>query len=269
MSWRLSGGLARQPTGDSTIRRSSPVGSGTALVEQAARTGRWGDHYDHPQSPLFRYVRNSRHRQGKGMIVPLRFNPPPTWPPVPQGWTPPAGWQPDPAWGPVPDGWQLWVEQNDQPVPGQAAPTATTTKIPIFGARAKARQLAADVRRLTEEAASLRLDVVWLKAALERLGALTVAELEQRRDQLENGIAQQTAALQQQRVEHAAQLERQAAEIAERSRTEVAAAEARKLELEGQLRLEIAYRNVISVLTGLHFDTISALHDGAQARPEG
>jgi hypothetical protein len=46
--------------------------------------------------------------------VGLRFNPPPGWPPVPEGFTPPPGWQPDPSWPPPPPGWQLWVS-DDQP----------------------------------------------------------------------------------------------------------------------------------------------------------
>ena len=43
-----------------------------------------------------------------------RLNPPPGWPPVPDGFVPPPGWQPDPAWPPVPAGWQLWVQDNAQ-----------------------------------------------------------------------------------------------------------------------------------------------------------
>ena len=39
-----------------------------------------------------------------------RLNPPPGWPPVPEGWTPPPGWQPDPAWPDPPPGWKLWIE---------------------------------------------------------------------------------------------------------------------------------------------------------------
>ena len=39
-----------------------------------------------------------------------RFNPPPGWPPAPQGWTPPPGWAPDPSWPAPPPGWQLWVD---------------------------------------------------------------------------------------------------------------------------------------------------------------
>ncbi len=42
-----------------------------------------------------------------------RFNPPPGWPPLPPGWSPPPGWQPDPSWQPLPPGWQLWVPDSD------------------------------------------------------------------------------------------------------------------------------------------------------------
>ena len=42
----------------------------------------------------------------------MRFNPPPNWPPVPPGWTPPTGWQPDPSWPPPPAGWPLWVPEG-------------------------------------------------------------------------------------------------------------------------------------------------------------
>ena len=41
-----------------------------------------------------------------------RFNPPPNWPLLPEGWTPPPGWSPDPEWPPVPAGWQLWVDDE-------------------------------------------------------------------------------------------------------------------------------------------------------------
>lgn len=52
------------------------------------------------------------------MSVTLVFNPPPGWPPAPEGWTPPPGWTPPDSWPEPPDGWQLWVpadERNDQP----------------------------------------------------------------------------------------------------------------------------------------------------------
>ncbi|WP_345180758.1 DUF4429 domain-containing protein [Actinomadura verrucosospora] len=55
-----------------------------------------------------------------------RFNPPPTWPPAPPGWTPPPGWQPDPSRPPPPRGWQLWVPAvaPAQPSPHPVAPHA-------------------------------------------------------------------------------------------------------------------------------------------------
>jgi hypothetical protein len=46
--------------------------------------------------------------------VGLRFNPPPGWPPVPEGFTPQPGWQPDPSWPPPPPSWQLWINEDQQ-----------------------------------------------------------------------------------------------------------------------------------------------------------
>jgi collagen type III alpha len=40
-----------------------------------------------------------------------RFVVPPSWPPSPPGWVPPAGWRPDPSWLSAPDGWQFWVQE--------------------------------------------------------------------------------------------------------------------------------------------------------------
>jgi hypothetical protein len=56
--------------------------------------------------------------EGAAVIVGLRFNPPPGWPPPPEGFVPGPGWQPDPSWPPPPPGWRLWVD--DQQIPGQA-----------------------------------------------------------------------------------------------------------------------------------------------------
>lgn len=49
----------------------------------------------------------------------LRYNPPPGWPPAPEGFSPGPGWQPDPSWPPAPPGWQLWVN-DDEPTYGGA-----------------------------------------------------------------------------------------------------------------------------------------------------
>jgi hypothetical protein len=51
--------------------------------------------------------------RGKSRVI--HFNPPPSWPPVPEDWTPPEGWQPGPAWGPVPKGWDLWIGDDGKP----------------------------------------------------------------------------------------------------------------------------------------------------------
>ncbi len=43
----------------------------------------------------------------------MRFNPPPNWPQMPEGWTPPVGWKPDPSWPKPPSGWPLWVADDE------------------------------------------------------------------------------------------------------------------------------------------------------------
>lgn len=59
----------------------------------------------------------------------MRFNPPPTWPPAPVGWTPEPGWQPDPSWGPVPSGWHLWVDEAA--VAGWPPPDVTPSRLKV------------------------------------------------------------------------------------------------------------------------------------------
>jgi hypothetical protein len=63
--------------------------------------------------------------------VGLRFNPPPGWPPVPDGFTPEPGWRPDPLWPPPPPGWQLWV--NDDRLPAGTMPLQTMQEGPPSG----------------------------------------------------------------------------------------------------------------------------------------
>ncbi|MFT5092926.1 MAG: hypothetical protein ACI93T_001748 [Porticoccaceae bacterium] len=47
----------------------------------------------------------------------LTFNPPPGWPPAPEGWRPPADWTPPPSWPDPPDGWCLWLPKDDRGKP--------------------------------------------------------------------------------------------------------------------------------------------------------
>jgi hypothetical protein len=48
-----------------------------------------------------------------GRTLGFRFNPPPGWPPSPEGFVPPPGWQPDPRWPDPPPGWQFWLSDDD------------------------------------------------------------------------------------------------------------------------------------------------------------
>lgn len=107
-----------------------------------------------------------------------RFNPPPNWPAPPDGWTPPPGWAPSTEWGPLPEGWTLWVDDDVAAEP----PSSTTTterpsKVPMFGARNRVKELDAEVL-------SLRAELAKLQADLRRLGAYELVELEEKRDAL-------------------------------------------------------------------------------------
>jgi hypothetical protein len=123
-----------------------------------------------------------------------RYNPPPNWPAPPPGWAPPAGWQPAPEWPPPPDGWQFWVDdvelgrsatrEASEPPVGRAASSSSAT-IPLFGARGKARELAAEVDALRQQ--------------LDRLGALDIVTLERRREDLRRQVAEETSRLESER----------------------------------------------------------------------
>jgi Domain of unknown function (DUF4190)/Septum formation len=52
--------------------------------------------------------------------VGYRLNPPPGWPPVPDGFVPAPGWQPDPSWPAPPPGWQLWLPDDGLSTPSSA-----------------------------------------------------------------------------------------------------------------------------------------------------
>lgn len=162
-----------------------------------------------------------------------RFRNPPNWPPTPPGWMPPPGWYPDPAWGPAPPGWTFWVPATPEPdpfgrpatsvaapAPSMASPPASPaappaqpqvdTRIGMFGARAKARELASKVNRLVDENTHL-------KSSLERLGVLEVTELENLRDRLGKEIAELGRAKERRR----AQIEEELRVSAERTTREL------------------------------------------------
>jgi len=66
--------------------------------------------------------------------VGYRLNPPPGWPPVPDGFVPAPGWQPDPSWPAPPPGWQLWLPDDGSSTPSFASasppPPATASPAP-------------------------------------------------------------------------------------------------------------------------------------------
>jgi hypothetical protein len=94
----------------------------------------------------------------------LRFNPPPGWPPPPQGWVPPAGWTPDPTWPAPPAGWNLWLPVEvtaESTAPKSAPPSVESPQV------APPAPLPVDASRLTylqAENASLRDQLQALRA---------------------------------------------------------------------------------------------------------
>jgi Meiotically up-regulated gene 113/Domain of unknown function (DUF4041) len=166
----------------------------------------------------------NRHQQN-GTAVPTdpqwtvgwRYNSPPNWPPPPSNdWIPPIGWRSDPAWGPPPPNWQFWVPHESGPVqlpvvdeapaqvaepseritdqPKPAVERATDLGIGLFGARGKAKELAAEVQRLTAANDELRNQ-------LRELGALSLVELEERRAAVVTDIEDRSAAFNKQSEE--------------------------------------------------------------------
>lgn len=137
-----------------------------------------------------------------------RFNAPPNWPTPPVGWVPPSGWAPEPSWGPPPPGWQLWIP--DLPDPAAAVPVVAarqavavpvvvshqrteSSDIPLFGARGKARELAAENEHLRSELDQVRVELASLRTEMTRLGVLSAIELEQHRARIGREVADQAA----------------------------------------------------------------------------
>ena len=156
----------------------------------------------------------------------MRFNSPPNWSTPQAGWTPPAGWSPPAEWGAAPDDWQFWVEDGplaalpvSQPtrepirkrhsaapltsMPGTALAqqqetvdlngSGQDTRVPLFGARGRARELAAELTAL--------------RAHMADLGALDVAQLQEMKAELINQNEQLRAQAEHDRGTFATELE--------------------------------------------------------------
>ncbi|WBQ05353.1 DUF4041 domain-containing protein [Kribbella sp. CA-293567] len=159
-------------------------------------------------------MKHGRNEQqtGAGMakppdwIVNWQYNSPPNWPQPPSGWVPPPDWRPDPAWGPPPANWTFWLPRQTglaAPVAAAPAPATPQAEVPaaapqfappepvaaprgkgsaelsigLFGARGKARKLAVEVQHLAAQNERLR-------DQLERHGALSLVEIEERKAEL-------------------------------------------------------------------------------------
>ncbi|MGY3521002.1 DUF4041 domain-containing protein [Micromonospora sp. PTRAS2] len=79
--------------------------------------------------------------------------------------------------------------------------TVSDPDIPLFGARGKARELAAESTRLRAELEQAHAELAGLRAEMSRLGMLSVMELEQQRDRLGRELADLTAKGKAQKVE--------------------------------------------------------------------
>ncbi len=116
------------------------------------------------------------------------------------------------------------------------ASTPAEESVPIFGARKRARELMVEVGHLREQ--------------LERLGALSIAELEQMRDGLRQEVEEQRTQLTTEREEAAAEIARQAHEAQEVLQGELASLNKEKSELDGRLS-ELREQVVVTEETAL------------------
>lgn len=98
---------------------------------------------------------------------------------------------------------------------------ATDSSVPVFGARKKAKELAREVSELRQQ--------------LDRLGGLSVLELEAKRDALDIEIAAQRELLESEKTTAARALEQQAAEASSALSAELAAATEQKASLDQQI----------------------------------
>lgn len=104
---------------------------------------------------------------------------------------------------------------------GSTSSEMQAASVPVFGARKKAKELAAQVNELREQ--------------LDRLGGLTVLELESKRDALQVEITHQREQLETEKSEAARAAEEQAAEASAALSAQLAAATEEKAALEEKL----------------------------------
>jgi len=98
-----------------------------------------------------------------------RFNPPPGWPPVPAGWTPPTSWVPPADWPPVPEGWVLWLEAEASPEVEDALPPAAHEPAPTLAHASDVDEVptATETQPESDELAKLVAENAALRGQLE------------------------------------------------------------------------------------------------------
>jgi hypothetical protein len=139
-----------------------------------------------------------------------RFNPPPNWPAVPAGWTPPPGWQPPADWPAPPKSWQLWTlapEPRPQtaPIPTSRGPAALG-KPGLFGARKRVRELetelsaeTAELQQATSHNTTLSAELADLKARYAELRGKDALEVEREIRQMRRTVEELEQEAQKQR----------------------------------------------------------------------
>jgi hypothetical protein len=99
----------------------------------------------------------------------FRFNPPPGWPPIPEGWTPPPDWQPDPSWPAAPYGWPYWLP--DTPAGAEPfAPVRRRSESPAIRASHSAAP-AGESAHAAQQMAVLSAQHAEAQAAVDRVRA--------------------------------------------------------------------------------------------------
>lgn len=102
----------------------------------------------------------------------LRYNPPPSWPAPPRGWTPTPDWTPPADFPPLPEGWELWVD-DDAARPAAAA-DGTGTGSGTDGPTTETPQSAVVAQAHAEEAKRRRGKQTWTLLIIGGLIAVIV-----------------------------------------------------------------------------------------------
>jgi hypothetical protein len=139
---------------------------------------------------------------------------------------------------------------TDAPESAAETRAETAVKVPLFGARGRARELAAEVDRLRAEIAASQAEAARLRAVHERLGVLDVVALEQRRDELQADVARLGEQLRSEREHAEAAVDRELA--AKRTERDHVAEQLRQLRTQVVVTEETALLQEVGVYEYRH-----------------